>query len=196
MPSISTIERPSRICSSANMPSVPISACFAISAKRTSFIAGGRVIALRSSKLGERIRRHHRTISQRNDGKAGARIWLWILMQHFAIQSRATPSAKPLTDFDVPLRRKFPITQPAIYKRLQAYNRPKSYDFKVKPFGVDLQSVVIAKVAGMPSVADSAVRSISLPSPPFTYGSISIPARPIRLDWIGSGMDGALEVTR
>lgn len=43
--------------------------------------------------------------------------------------------AKPLIDFDVPLRRKFPINQPPILKRLDAYNKPRSYDFRVKPFG-------------------------------------------------------------
>ncbi|MFY9631034.1 MAG: hypothetical protein WAJ94_05440 [Candidatus Cybelea sp.] len=68
----------------------------------------------------------------------------------------------------MPLRRKFPISQPAIYKRLQAYNRLKSYDFKVKPFGF-VQSVAIAKVAGA-DVLPIAPYEIDLAKSPSTMG--------------------------
>ena len=50
-----------------------------------------------------------------------------------ACRSGAAP--KPQIDFDVPLGRKFLISQPSILKRLEPYNKARSYDFRVKPFG-------------------------------------------------------------
>jgi hypothetical protein len=67
--------------------------------------------------------------------KLGRRIWLSILMRQLNVNPGQRHRAKPLIDFDAPLHRKFPISQPAILKRLEAYNRQRSYDFRVKPFG-------------------------------------------------------------
>jgi hypothetical protein len=67
--------------------------------------------------------------------KLARRIWLAILMKHLDVNPKQRQRAKPLIDFDVPLRRQFPISQPSILKRLDAYNKSRSYDFRVKPFG-------------------------------------------------------------
>lgn len=47
-------------------------------------------------------------------------------MQHFTANLNQRRRAKPLVDFEVRLRRKFPVSQPAILKRLDAYNKPRS----------------------------------------------------------------------
>jgi hypothetical protein len=39
------------------------------------------------------------------------------------------------------MRRKFPVSQPAILKRRNAYNKSRTYDFEVKPSGF-VQTVV------------------------------------------------------
>jgi hypothetical protein len=101
------------------------------------------------------------------------------------------PPKLPVADLDVPLRRKFPISQPSIVKRLEAYNKTRSYDFRVKPFGF-VQTVTPATISGMatplpiaPFEADLA-KAKRLPWVDFNTG------KPLRLDWHGSHMDGTL----
>jgi hypothetical protein len=105
------------------------------------------------------------------------------------------PPKLPVADLDVPLRRKFPISQPSILKRLEAYNKTRSYDFRFKPFGF-VQTVTPATISGMatplpiaPFEADLA-KAKRLPWVDFNTG------KPLRLDWHGSHMDGTLSVIR
>ena len=81
--------------------------------------------------------------------KLARRIWLAILMKHLKVNPKQRRRAKPLIDFDVPLRRKFPISQPSILKRLGAYNKTRSYDYRVKPFGF-VQTVTPRRSAERP----------------------------------------------
>ena len=67
--------------------------------------------------------------------KLARRIWLSILMRELKVSSQQRRRAQPLVAFDIPLRRKFPISQPAILRRLDGYNKARTYDFRVKPGG-------------------------------------------------------------
>jgi hypothetical protein len=127
--------------------------------------------------------------------KLARRIWLAILFKHLKVNPKQRRRAKPLIDFDVPLRRKFPISQPSILKRLKAYNKTRSYDFRVKPFGF-VQTVTPATVSGMPDPLPIApfeadlAKSKRLPWVDFNTGDT------LRLDWHSSYMDGTLAVMR
>jgi hypothetical protein len=170
--------------------------CFAVSAKRYVLYrlrSGSRIEIIKASEsaLGAIIGRSPRETT----AKLARRIWLSILMKHLPINSKQRRRAKPLVDFDMPLRRKFPIGQPAIYQRLERYNKTRLYDFKVKPFGF-VQSVALAARRGAddplpiaPSETDI-VKARRLPWVDFNTG------RPMLLDWAGSAMQGTLEVMR
>jgi hypothetical protein len=95
--------------------------------------------------------------------------------------------AKPLIDFDGPLRRKFPLSQPSILKRLELYNKTRSYDFRFKPFGF-IESATPATEIGkndpLPIPLESCLaKAKCLPWIDFNTG------KPLRLDWHGSHMD-------
>ena len=116
-------------------------------------------------------------------------------MKHLRVNPKQRRRAKPLVDFDVPLRRKFPIGQPAIYRRLERYNKTRSYDYKVKPFGF-VQSAALATGKGAddplpiaPFETDLA-KARRLPWVDFNTG------RPVRLDWAGNATEGTVEVMR
>jgi len=93
------------------------------------------------------------------------------------------------------LRRKFPISQPSILKRLEPYNKTRSYDFRVKPFGF-VQSATTAIKIGKDDLLPIApyeadlTKAKRLPWMDFNTG------KPLRLDWHGSHMDGTLSVIR
>ncbi len=176
-------------------PEVPDLRCFAVSAKRYVLYRwrpGHRIQIVKASEsaLGAIIGRTRNETT----AKLAGRIWLSILMQHFKVNPKQRHRAKPLIDFDVPLRRKFPISQPSILKRLEAYNKPRSYDFRVKPFGF-VQSATPATKIGKddlpiaPYEADL-TKAKRLPWVDFNTG------KPLRLDWHGSHMDGTLSVIR
>jgi hypothetical protein len=177
-------------------PEYPDLRCFAVSAKRYVLYRwrpGNRIQIVKASEsaLGAIIGRSRRESTP----KLARRIWLSILMRHLNVNPRQRRRAKPLIDFDVPLRRKFPISQPAILKRLEAFNKPRSYDFRVKPFGF-VQSATPATKIGeddllpiAPFEADLA-KAKRLPWVDFNTG------KPLRLDWHGSQMDGTLSVIR
>jgi hypothetical protein len=118
-------------------PNAPDLRCFAISAKRYVLYRmrpGRRVQLVKASEsgLGAIIGRTRNETT----GKLARRVWLAILVKELPrISARQRRRAKPLVDFDVPLRRKFPISQPSILQRLAPYNRSRSYDFRVKPYG-------------------------------------------------------------
>jgi hypothetical protein len=170
--------------------------CFAVSAKRYVLFRwrpGKRIQIVKASEsaLGAIIGRAR----NESTAKLARRIWLAILMQHFKVSPRQRRRAKPLIDFEVPLRRKFPISQPSILKRLEPYNKTRSYDFRVKPFGF-VQSATPATKIGKddllpiaPFEADLA-KAKRLPWVDFNTG------KPLRLDWHGSHMDGTLSVIR
>ena len=116
-------------------------------------------------------------------------------MRHLNVNPGQRHRAKPLIDFDVPLRRKFPISQPAILKRLEAYNKPRSYDFRVKPFGF-VQTISPDRQTGENDVLPIAPyetdvrKSMKLQWVDFNTGD------PIRLDWHRTGMAGTIGVMR
>lgn len=114
-------------------PDAPDLRCFAVSAKRYVLYRwrpGKRIQIVKASEsaLGAIIGRTR----NESTGKLARRIWLAILMKHFKVNPEQRRRAKPLIDFDVPLRRKFPISQPSILKRLEPYNMPRSYDFRAQ----------------------------------------------------------------
>jgi hypothetical protein len=52
-------------------------------------------------------------------------------MQHVKVNPRQRRRAKPLIAFDVPLRRKFPVAQPAILERLnKTFNKERNFDMR------------------------------------------------------------------
>jgi hypothetical protein len=129
-------------------PSISDLRCFAVSAKRYVLYRlrpGHRIEIVKASEsaLGAIIGR----TPNETTAKLGRRIWLSILMQHLKVNPGQRKRAKPLIDFDVPLRRKFPISQPSILNRLEQYNKTRPYDFRIKPFGF-VQSIVPAIVNG------------------------------------------------
>ncbi len=170
--------------------------CFAVSAKRYVLYRirlGHRIQIVKASEsaLGAIIGRTR----NESTSKLARRIWLAILMQHLAVNPKQRRRAKPLADFDVPLRRKFPISQPAILKRLVGYNESRSFDFRVKPFGFvqtaspdqETGDIDILPIAPFETDVRKAMR---LPWVDFNTGN------PIRLDWHGTAMAGTIGVTR
>ena len=169
--------------------------CFAVSAKRYVLYRwrlGNRIQIVKASEaaLGAIIGRSRNETT----AKLARRIWHSILMKHLKVNAKQRCRAKPLIDFDVPMRRKFPISQPSILKRLDSYNKTRSYDHRIKPFGF-VQSVAPAVITSddplpiAPFEADL-VKSKRLPWVDFNTGD------PIRLDWNGSGMEGTIPVAR
>jgi hypothetical protein len=177
-------------------PGAPDLRCYAVSAKRYVLYrwrAGRRIQIVKASEsaLGAIIGRTR----NESTAKLARRIWLSILMQHLKMNPRQRRRANLLIDFDVPLRRKFPISQPSILKRLHAYNKTRSYDHRVKPFGF-VQTVIPATTIRTedplpiaPFEADLA-KAKRLPWVDFNTGE------PLRLDWHGSHLDGTLPVMR
>jgi hypothetical protein len=166
--------------------------CFAVSAKRYVLYRwwpGNRIQIIKASEsaLGAIIGR------SRNEStpKLAERIWLSILMRHLNVNQGQRHRAKPLIDFDVPLRRKFPISQPAILKRLEVYNKRRSYDFRVKPFGF-VQTIAPDRQTGEQDLLPIAPfetdvrKSMKLQWVDFNTGDS------IRLDWHRTGMAGTI----
>jgi hypothetical protein len=177
-------------------PQFPDLRCFAVSAKRYVLYRwrpGNRIQIVKASEsaLGAIIGRS----KKESTPKLARRIWLSILMGHFEVNPMQRRRAKPLIDFDVPLRRKFPISQPAILKRLEAYNKARSYDFRVKPFGF-VQTIAPNRQTGENDVLPIAPfetdvrKSMKLQWVDFNSGD------PIRLDWHCTGMGGTIGVMR
>jgi hypothetical protein len=170
--------------------------CFAVSAKRYVLYRmrpGDRIQIVKASEsaLGAIIGRSRRETT----AKLARRVWLSILMEHLPVNPKQRHRARVLIDFDVPLRRKFPIGQTAIYRRLERYNEKRSYDHKVKPFGF-VQTVALAARKGSEDPLPIApfetdlVKARRLPWVDFNTG------QPVQLDWAGSAMYGTLEVMR
>ena|GEM_PF-4859003 len=145
-------------------PDAPDLRCFAVSAKRYVLYRwrpGKRIQIVKASEsaLGAIIGRSRNETT----GKLARRMWLSILMKHFKVSPRQRRRAKPLIDFDVPLRRKFPISQPSILKRLEPYNKTRSYDFRVKPFGFVQSATPATRIKlAKPPVSSGRAREIQV----------------------------------
>ena len=176
-------------------PKVPDLRCFAVSAKRYVLYrwrAGDRIEIVKASEsaLGAIIGRTEKETTP----KLARRIWLSILMDHFDVNPNQRRRANPLIDFNVPMRRKFPISAPAILNRLNPHNNARSYDQRIKPYGF-VQSV-------SPAVTGS---NEPLPIAPFEKDLAKAKrlqwvdfntGEPLRLDWNGSSMAGTVPVMR
>jgi hypothetical protein len=176
-------------------PDIPDLRCFAISAKRYVLYRWRKnrriqIVKASESGLGAIIGRS----ANETTPKLARRIWLAILMAELRVNAKQRRRAKPLIDFDVPLRRKFPISQPSILKRLDAYNRTRSYDHQVKPSGF-VQSVTPAIVG----------RENPLPIAPFSrelsearkFSWVDFhTGKPVHLDWEGNHFAGTIPVLR
>jgi hypothetical protein len=178
-------------------PDAPDVRCWAVSAKRYVLYrirAGRRIQIVKASEsgLGAILGRSRAETTP----KLARRVWLAILMRELpCVNAKQRHRAKPLLAFDVPLRRKFPISQPSILQRLYAYNRARTYDFRVKPYGF-VQTVTPAVVTGSNDVLPIApfekdlAKAKRLPWIDFHTG------QPVRLDWGGSHLAGTLPVMR
>jgi hypothetical protein len=171
--------------------------CFAVSAKRYVLFrrrVGQRIEIVKASEsgLGAIIGRSGRETTK----KLAQRVWLAILLGELpGINANQRRRAQPLIAFDVPLRRKFPVGQPSILKRFDSYNRGRSYDFRVKPFGF-VQSVTPAFLTGSNDVLPIApferelAKSRNVPWVDFRTN------RKVALDWSGEHHAGTIPVMR
>ncbi|HEY5256825.1 MAG TPA: hypothetical protein VIJ12_00440 [Candidatus Baltobacteraceae bacterium] len=176
-------------------PDIPDLRCFAISAKRYVLYRWRKnrriqIAKASESGLGAIIGRS----ANETTPKLARRIWLAILMAELRVNAKQRRRAKPLIDFNAPLRRKFPISQPSILKRLDAYNRTRSYDHQVKPSGF-VQSVTPAIIGSenpLPIAPFSRELSEArkLPWVDFHTG------KPVHLDWDGNHFAGTIPVLR
>jgi hypothetical protein len=169
--------------------------CFAVSAKRYvlyQWRPGNRIQIVKASEsaLGAIIAR---SVNETTP-KLAQRIWLSILMAHLDVNPNQRRRAKRLIDFDVPMRRKFPISAPKILSRLNPHNRSKSYDHRIKPYGF-VQTITPAVIGPneplpiAPFERDLA-KSKRLQWVDYNTGD------PIRLDWSGSSMADTVPVMR
>lgn len=169
--------------------------CFAVSAKRYVLYRwrpGKRIQIVKASEsaLGAIIGRTEKETTH----KLAGRIWLSILLNHLDVNPNQRRRAKPLIDFDVPMRRKFPISAPVILNRLNPHNKSLSFDYCIKPYGF-VQSIAPA-ITGpneplpiAPFERDLA-KSKRLQWVDYNTGN------PIRLDWSGSSLAGTVPVMR
>jgi hypothetical protein len=175
-------------------PKYPDLQCYAVSAKRYVLYRirpGNRIQIVKASEsgLGAIIGRS----ANESTPKLARRIWLSILMQHVKVNPMQRRRATPLIAFDVPLRRKFPVAEPAILERLnKTYNKDRNFDMRVKPYGF-VQTVVPDRDDGTIPMAPferDTRKSMRLPWVDFKSG------KPVRLDWHGTAMAGTIGVTR
>jgi hypothetical protein len=170
--------------------------CFAISAKRYVLYtrtATGRIRIVKASEsgLGAIIGRSERETTK----KLARRVWLYILSKEVDMNSGQQRRIQQLCDFDIPLRRKLPLTQPDVLRRFNRYNRNRPYRERIKPFGF-LQAMTVAMQGGNEDVQ---------PIAPFERGvseSRNLPwmdartGKPVAVDWDGNGWAGAIPVMR
>lgn len=177
-------------------PEIPDLRCFAISAKRYVLFRwrpNRRVLIVKASEsgLGAIIGRTERE----NTRRLARRVWLSILMTELPVNRNQKRRAKPLIAFDLPLRRKLPISQPSVLKRkgFADYNRAKAYSHRVKPFNfmqVMTQTLVDGdEVLPMAPFERTIARSRKIPWVDFRTGE------PVRIDWNGAGYAGTIAVT-
>jgi hypothetical protein len=173
--------------------------CFAISAKRYVLFTLDRrsgqlkrVVKASESGLGAVIGRSKGETTR----KLARRVWKRILADELGLRvlRRQKRRWERLIDFAVPLRRKLPISNPAILKTrgFAEFNKTKTYDFKIKPFGF-LQTVTPGTVIGdeVKAIApmESDLRKTrKLPWTDFRTGKM------IELDWDGLALAGSMPI--
>jgi len=170
--------------------------CFAISAKRYVLYtrtAAGRIKIVKCSEsgLGAIIGRSERETTK----KLARRIWLHILSREVAMNGGQRRRVQQLCNFEIPLRRKLPLTQPDILRRFTRYNRNRDYSERVKPFGF-LQAMTIASQGSHEDVRPIApfertvTESRKLPWMDAKTG------KAVAIDWEGNGWAQAIPVIR
>jgi hypothetical protein len=179
---------------------VPNLCCYAVSAKRYVLYTLDsrkrlRIVKASESGLGAALGR----TANETVPKLARRIWTSILVRELGLTYRGTRKRRmaKLIAFEVPMRRKLPIAQPSVLdtKGFRAYNRAKSYDFRIKPFGF-LQAVTPALVTDRKAVRPVApferdeIKSRKLPWTDLSTG------KPVDLDWDGNGRAGTMPVMR
>jgi hypothetical protein len=177
-------------------PEVSNLRCFAVSAKRYVLYrwrAGNRIEIVKASEsaLGAIIGRSRNETTKR----LARRIWLSILMKRLPVNPNQRRRAKPLIDFNMPMRRKFPISAPAILKRLSPHNNLRSYDHRIKPYGF-VQSVAPTTVTGGHEPLPIAPFETDLAKSKRLHWVDYHTGEPLRLDWHGSSMAGTVPVMR
>jgi hypothetical protein len=169
--------------------------CFAVSAKRYVLYrvrTGNRIQIVKASEsaLGAIIGRSVKETTPR----LARRIWLSILMDQLDVNPNQRRRAKPLIDFDMPMRRKFPISAPAILSRLDPHNRSRSYDYRIKPYGF-VQSITPAVIGPNERLPIAPFETDLATSKRLQWVDYHT-GDPIRLDWSGSNMAGTVPVMR
>jgi hypothetical protein len=174
--------------------------CWAVSAKRYVLFSRDRrnrirIVKASESGLGATLGRS----DGETVGKLARRMWTDILLRELRIAYRESRRKRMrlLTDFDLPMRRRLPITQPHVHKApgFNRFNRTKSYDFKIKPFGF-LQAITPAMRSGKNAVQPiapferDARESRNLAWTDFRTGDS------VRLDWDGNAYRGTVPVMR
>ena len=125
--------------------------------------------------------------------KLARRIWLSILFGPFDVNPEQRHRAKPLVDFDVPLRRKFPISAPAILSRLDPHN---DRDRTITALNPTASSIDCARrYRSQRAAADRPLRKGLAKSKRLQW-VITDTGDPIRLDWNGNSFAGTVSVKR
>jgi hypothetical protein len=173
--------------------------CLAISAKRyVLFTRNNRnrlkIIKASESGLGAAIGRTEKETVR----KLARRIWTTILLAELGIKYKGNYAKRiaKLIDFDVPLRRRFPISQPRIYDNasFRRLNRGKSYDFRIKPYGF-LQTVTPAVEIGDSVQPIAPFERDLTKSRKWAWADLRT-GKLIRLDWDGNAHAGTVPVMR
>ncbi len=177
---------------------IPDLRCWAISAKRYALFRwrpGHRLEVVKASEsgLGAIIGR----TSKETTTRLARRVWLAILVKELkGVNASQRRRAKTITDFSVPLRRKFPISQPSILQRLKTYNERRSYEQQVKPGGF-VQTVTPALVTGSGDVLPIAPFEQDLgKSKRLVWIDFKRPTEALHLDWSAGGYADMVPVMR
>jgi hypothetical protein len=178
---------------------IPNLRCFAIAAKRYAlYTLDQRRQRLQSiteaseSALGALVGRSKGETTR----KLARRIWRAILTQELGLRTprRQRSRLERLLDFNVPLRRKLPISTPSLlrHRGFKEYNRTRSYDFQVKPFSF-LQAATVTSYLGeeVLPVAPMEFDLRKARKVPWTdFGT----GKPVKLDWDGTAYAGTVPV--
>ncbi len=176
-------------------PAITDLRCFAVSAKRYVLYrwrSGNRIEIVKASEsaLGAIIGRTRNETTP----KLARRIWLSILLNHLDVNPKQRRRAKRLVDLDVPMRRKFPISAPAILNRLNPHNKSRTYDRSIKPYGF-VQSIAPA-ITGPNQPLPIAPFELDLAKSKKLQWVDYHTGNPIRLDWSGTSLAGTVPVMR
>lgn len=173
--------------------------CWAISAKRYClyrYARDGTLIIVKASEsglgaiLGRTDHEHTASLARR----------VWTVILHTELKLRVKKSRakrlRQLLDFDVPLRRKLPLTQPNVLSRdsIRRYNASSTYANRIKPFNF-VQVLTFTVIFGedvlpMAPFEKDLTRSKRLPWIDLRSG------HPVRIDWERVGHADSIPVMR